>query len=263
MTEEAKQKSRVNYYLALDIMPGATHNEILHAYNRAKNTYSNGSLASYSIMEDESNGSILEEIERAFAVLGNPSKRREYDMDMGYNSWVDENSTPRTDNSRASITSQVRPTIASRVPSSNEVLPDDDSDAVLKTPALSSSPSVIPIRQPSAPAAVRQVFGGEFEPNTEFEKKIAETTEADGAFFKAVRIYRCYTPEALALRCKLSTSHVLTIENEDAASLPAPVYLRGHVFLIAQSLDLPHAERLAKSYVDRMLSSGKMHRKTF
>jgi DnaJ-class molecular chaperone len=73
-----------NYYLALDLTPGVTHNQILHAYNRSKQTYESNSIASYGLIEGDSAKSIIEEIEEAFAVLGNPTKRREYDQKMGY-----------------------------------------------------------------------------------------------------------------------------------------------------------------------------------
>ena len=83
--------SRVNYYLALDIVPGASQNEIHHAYKRAKITYTQDSLAAYSLIEEDNNDQIMKEIEDAYEVLGHPSRRREYDIKMGFNTWnIDE-----------------------------------------------------------------------------------------------------------------------------------------------------------------------------
>ena len=48
---ELMQK-RKNLYLVLDLTQHCSQNDILHAYNRAKTTYSRDSLASYSLYDD-------------------------------------------------------------------------------------------------------------------------------------------------------------------------------------------------------------------
>jgi hypothetical protein len=260
--------TKPNYYLILDLMPGASHNEILHAYNRAKSTYTSGSLAAYSILEGEESSSILEEIEQAFGVLGNPSKRREYDLEMNFKTWVDEDDAK-------SAHSKVTPLASIRSPKStvNGAPSHEDMGQIEKEideEVSVTRKTVVPLNDqvskqaaPSSSSPSERLIGVQFEPNPEFEKKIAECAEVDGAFLKAVRIYRCYTVENLAHRCKLSSSHVMAVENEDASALHQPVYLRGHVYLIAQALDLPGADKLAKRFVDRMLSEGKIPKKIF
>jgi len=280
MDETKTRQKRINHYLTLDIMPGASHNEILHAYNRAKNTYSGGSLASYTLMENDDNSSIMEEIEEAFLTLGNPAKRREYDIEMGFNTWNDEpNYTPDNLNpvDRLGSARKARPqsapapapapaaisSVAASIASIGEMEFEGETSATvipLKAPLSHSPAPVAAMGRQQTPA---NVGGVDFEPNLDFEKQMAAVTEVDGAFLKAVRIYRRYTPESLALKCKLSTSHILTVENEDGTTMHQAVYLRGHIYLIAQALDLPNPDRLAKNYVAKMTSQGKLPKGRF
>jgi hypothetical protein len=98
----------------------------------------------------------------------------------------------------------------------------------------------------------------EFEPNTAFEEQISANRELDGPFLKAVRVYRRLSPERLAELCKLSAKHVESIENEDGANLHQPVYLRGHVAMICQALQIPEPNAQATFYVNRMKALGKL-----
>jgi hypothetical protein len=238
--KKGPSRSRTNLYLVLDILPGASHNDILHAYNRAKSTYSSGSLASYSLLEEESGESILQEIEKAFDILGNPARRREYDLEMGYNTWAEEK-TAAYNNDRAYSS----PTILSREAKVENVPPPIVSTgSKAKLEVLSSSAM-------------------QFEPNPDFEKKISECIEVDGPFLRAVRLYRKMTPDQVAVRCKLSASHILSIEEEEAGKLHHPTYLRGHLWMICNALDLPNPENLAKAFVARMMAEGKLIKGSF
>jgi len=286
MMDEAKSKSRrTNFYLTLDIGPGASHNEILHAYNRAKNTYSGGSLAGYTLMDAGDASSIMEEIEEAFAILGNPAKRREYDLQMGFNTW-NEDPAMKPQNLSAADLLGVKGPVKEKAPQPQMIATPNISSVAAGIASIGdmsfeglseatdlSVENVIPLKplqenvakQPTAhQTSNRAAVGGvEFEANPEFEKQIQNCSDLTGEFLKAVRIYRRYTAETLALRCKLSTAHILTIENEDSSQMYQPVYLRGHVYLICHALDIPFADRLAKQFVDRMLNSGKLAQQRF
>lgn len=238
-------KARKNLYLILDILPGVSHNDILHAYNRAKSTYSAGSLASYTLIEDDSGDSILEEIEKAFEILGQPSRRREYDLSMGFSTWADENS----------------PT--SHGPVSPSILSKEHRDPTENVShSTVSGPKATVTSIPKAKLEILPSPSMQFEANPEFEKKIQECIQLDGAFIRAVRIYRRMTPEQLANRCKLSAGHILAIEEEETGKLHHPTYLRGHVVMICTALDLPQPDQLARHFVARMQSEGKTS-KTF
>lgn len=256
---EGRTRNLPNYYLALDITPGVSHNEILHAYNRSKKTYSNGSVASYGLLDVDSASSVLEEIETAFAVLGNPSKRREYDIRMGYRTWSEEG-----DKEMPEMEAPAMITTLKHI--QEEGARTTVARAAEPTPApreglLKFAPAAKKVTQSAPPATARRLDN--FEPNPEFEKQIAENVSPDGAFLRAVRIYRRFSVEELASRCKLSSSHVEIVEGEDGERMPQPVYLRGHVLLICQALDMPEAETLARAYVQRMREQGKLPKVAF
>ena len=289
---KADSASRTNYYLVLDLMPGASHNEILHAYNRAKNTYTTGSLAAYSLMDDNDNKTILEEIEDAYAVLGHPSKRREYDLAMGFHSFAADQDqeltggyvsrgprvatlTPRTgiDPEAQSMAAMPFDTFEDDLPPSTQI--PATRPAPTPTSMATPSPSIprpsvftpppqqrVESRVESAPATP-PLRAASFEANPEFEKQIAECKAVDGPFLKAVRIYRQMTQEYIAQMCKLSVKHVIAVEEEDGTQLPQSVYLRGHVAMICRVVGLPDYEMLARSYVERMKQLGKLQKSTF
>lgn len=256
---EGRTRNLPNYYLALDITPGVSHNEILHAYNRSKKTYSNGSVASYGLLDVDSATSVLEEIETAFAVLGNPSKRREYDIRMGYKTWSEDGETEAPEmESPAMITTlkHIQDEGARAAPRAAEPVSSPREGVIKFAPAAKK------VTQSAPPASQRRVDSN-FEPNPEFEKQIAECVSPDGAFLRAVRIYRRFSTEELASRCKLSSSHVDTVEGEDSERMPQSVYLRGHVLLICQALEMPEPEALARAYVARMKDQGKLPKGPF
>ncbi|NCN27010.1 hypothetical protein GW915_05490 [bacterium] len=216
----AKNEKLINLYLVLDITPGTTQNEILHAYNRAKNTYSDHSVASYAVFDDDSKEDILQEIEHAFEVLGSPAKRRDYDLKMGFETWKDEDHSSHVKKNAKTV----------------DILEKRRLSVVKPSEDMASS----------------------FVANPKFENEIEECAELTGEFLKAVRIYRQTSEDELARMTRLSHHHIRAIEGEDGTQLHHPVYLRGHLTLICQTLEIPNARELANTYVDRLLAEGKV-----
>jgi curved DNA-binding protein CbpA len=277
VTSSQSSKDKPNLYLVLDLMPGVSHNDILHAYNRAINTYADNSLAGYSLLDSDSATTILEDIEKAFSVLGNPSKRREYDIEMGYHTWNDEGgaSAGHKQQSSGPVNPGFAPVVRSKgstIFESNEV---EGLNVGLSLTSFAGSEaaapqkeaparSVIPMKAPTTVQHSAPEKDNRFEPNPEFEDKIKNCTSVDGAFLRTLRVYRGYSVDSLAHRTKLGSSHVQIVENEGPESdLPAAVYLRGHVFLICQTLGLPDAQKLATGYVDRLKVQGRLKPKSF
>lgn len=221
------EKREKNYYLILDLTPGVTQNEILHAYNRAKATYSGNSLAAYSVLDEEENASVMEEIEEAYVVLGSPNKRREYDIRMGFQTWgavADER--PRNYGEFAAR----RPLVQNA---------GGDAAAAEKKKHLSAVPTL-----------------PETDRNNDFEKEMANVKELTGAFLRSVRIYKQLSQDQLAHLCKLSVTNLAIIEDENTDEMSHPTYVRGHVVLISQVLGLANPLELAKSYIARLKSAG-------
>lgn len=252
-------KTLPNYYLTLDILPGSSQNEIHHAYKRAKMTYSSGSLAAYSILEEENNSKVLEEIETAYTVLSHPSHRREYDIKMGFSTWIDETNQ----DSKGHYKELNRPTILSNSKEDEglknpfeEINYDTSNSSPTKLHSKETKKSPIHVVVPVKDAM-------HFEANPDFEERIRNCEILDGAFLRAVRIYKKVTVEQLANRCKLAPSRIQAIEEENLANLYVQaVYLRGHVAIICGELGIPNSESLAKGYLDRMRSESKLPKQT-
>jgi curved DNA-binding protein CbpA len=252
-----------NHYMTLDILPGASQNEIHHAYKRAKMTYSSGSLAAYSLLEDENNENILREIEQAYEVLSNPSHRREYDIKMGFNTWTEEQ------NAKEEARGYSRPSVSSAfdedgdVPSVSAAKEASYQEtARAKVLAATAKPEE---RKPQVRVVSAKIDDDDFRfvANPEFEAKIQACTELDGAFLRAVRIYKQLTVDQLAARSKISPGKITAIEEETVEEIYSqPVYLRGHVAIMCRVLNIPNAEDLSKKFADRMSAEGKIPRQT-
>ncbi|MEZ4814738.1 MAG: helix-turn-helix domain-containing protein [Bdellovibrionota bacterium] len=213
-----------NLYLVLDLTTRCTQNEILHAYNRAKSTYSRDSLAAYSLYDDNAKDSILREIEDAYHILGDARKRRQYDVSMGY--------------AEGSV--------------------DDNYNYEDSIPHSHTSPSSTPIKNFKKKLEVTPNI--RVEANPAFETEIQEASNLSGAFLRSIRLYRGYTEDQFAGLCHLKADHIIAIEEEKPLNLHHPVYLRGHLMLICEALQIPNANMLAKTYIERLQQEDKLAR---
>ena len=66
-------------YEVLEVPPEAPQTEIHRAYQRAKSIYSADNPALYSMFSREEARELMQLIEEAYAVLGNPALRKSYD----------------------------------------------------------------------------------------------------------------------------------------------------------------------------------------
>lgn len=69
-----------NHYEVLEVAPGARPEEIERAYRLAQATWSEGSLALYSIFDDKDAAAVRERVRHAYRVLSNERARRAYDQ---------------------------------------------------------------------------------------------------------------------------------------------------------------------------------------
>lgn len=204
-----------NYYEVLEINTSSTPQQIENAYIRARNAYSNDSVALYSLMTKDECDSILGQIEEAYSVLGFPEKRREYDRIRGFNT---------------------NPTGA---PSSTQA--DELQYENFGSNAMESKVSKI---------TAQKKFGLEFSENADMERKILECVEFSGPFLKEIREYKNVSVERMADMTRISKSQINSIESEVTDKLPADVYIRGYVYQIAKVLKL-NPDQVANSYMFR------------
>lgn len=72
----------IDYYDVLNVSHDAAPRDIVQAYRETKLIYQPESLATYSLYTEDEQESILEQIEEAYSVLGNPERRHEYDRQI-------------------------------------------------------------------------------------------------------------------------------------------------------------------------------------
>jgi curved DNA-binding protein CbpA len=231
-----------NYYEVLEIPIGAAPQEIERAYIRAKNSYSGDSVALYSLLSSYECEEILNQIEEAYAILGFPEKRREYDRVRGFNH------APSKNPFEESTPGGVVPPVTKPVSTDNFV------DNALPTQDVSrpnfqyeSYGSNLQEAKVSKVQALKK-FSLDYEPDTIMEQKIDAATEFTGAFLRQIREYKNVPMERLVEMTRISKTHLEAIEGENIARLPADAYTRGFVSQYAKVLKL-NPDLVATSYL--------------
>ena len=211
-----------NYYDILEIPFHSSQDEIYQGYLRAKNAYSQDSLALYSLISEEECQELLGLIEEAYSILSEPLKRKEYDRARGLNIEFNyHNPLPSTPGH--GLEKEIHQ---------------------IKQEADSTGSSMTKI-------VAKKRFSLDYKENPQFEKEIEQTSDFTGEFLKKVREYKQVDLPRLADMTKVSKTYLGHIEQEAFDKLPAPVYVRGFVFQYAKCLKL-NPELVANSYIFRM-----------
>ncbi len=220
-----------NYYEILELPIDATPEEIHRGYLRAKNAYSQDSLALYSLMSQEECNEVLNLIEEAYSILSEPNKRRQYDAARGL-----------TPGSAGSINNYD--------PAQSFIKREEDHN-IGQAVATTSQKSMTKI-------VAQNRFSLEFSENSDFEKEIEQATEFSGEFLKRIREYKNVELNRMADMTKVSKTYIRNIEDEAFDKLPASVYVRGFVYQYAKSLKL-NPELVANSFLYRMKKAKGDH----
>lgn len=214
-----------NYYEALEIETNANPQQIENAYIRARNAYSGDSVALYSLMTKDECDSILGQIEEAYSVLGFPEKRREYDRLRGFNQ------------------SGLAPVRSLEQIHTVSTIEDRPKDAIQYENFGSNL-----IEAKVSKITAQKKFGLDYEENTEMDRKIRECSDFSGKFLKEIREYKNVSVDRMAEMTRISKTHIIAIEDENVAKLPAEVYVRGYVYQYAKVLKL-NPDQVASSYL--------------
>lgn len=217
--DEMNQK---NYYEILEVPTNASPDEIKQGYNRAKNAYSQDSLALYSLMSAEECQNILEMIDEAYSIISDPEKRKQYDQARGLNKDLSD----RERKGQA---------------------PDSSKAAQEERTVVDLSPE----KKNMSKIVAQQKFQLDYTPKAEFDDEIEQCTEFTGEFLKNIREYKNVDIVRMAEMTKVSKTYITNIELEAYDKLPAPVYVRGFVYQYAKCLKL-NPELVASSYLKRM-----------
>ncbi len=112
------------------------------------------------------------------------------------------------------------------------------------SPTAQSSPGANPPASGPKPAPVSEVP----PPNPARDEFLKTVTRFDGAVLKKLRQISGVTLEEMAERSKIRKAYLEYIEEENFQFLPAPVYVKGFVTLMANILGAP-AQRAAEDYM--------------
>jgi hypothetical protein len=225
--------SQRNYYEILEVSVDSSAEEISQGYMRARNAYSQDSLALYSLMSTEECQNIVQLIDEAYSILSDPQKRRQYDEARGI---VRQHSPSERQ------TSGYR---ESTSPSAQA------SHTINSTPETTNKNSMTKI-------VAQQKFGLSYNQDTEFEQEIEQSQEFSGALLKRIREYKNVDIVRLAEMTKISKTYLINIEEENFDALPAPVYVRGFVYQMAKCLKL-NPDLVATSYLFRLKQARNLN----
>lgn len=198
------------HYQLLGLVPSATLEQIDRAYRYAMEMYSEGALATYSLLDPEEVRATRLRIERAYGVLREPARRRQYDAALGL------------------IPGEVAPV------AEPELVGDGD---------LASRSAVAPLAALAPPSSTgpRPVAAGPVPGHLPPPPRVAPRPLTDPVTGNSLRELRREMGLALsdiAASSKIGVRFLEYIEDERYDRLPATVYLRGFLKEYARSLGL-------------------------
>lgn len=261
-----------NYYDVLEITTDANQEEIQSAYNRARNAYSGESVALYSLMSEDECSEVVQKIEEAYAILGQPEKRREYDRVRGLNQ------NPQINKSQSATNKPITIFEDTSLPKFEEKERQEKEEFTWRpTGSLVSSTLEMAAAKPQARAEVgtddfninrkdvyvskitaQNRFSLQYNSDQKIESEIENATSYTGDLLRRIREYKNVDLERMSELTKISKSYLQNIERDEWDKLPAQVYTRGFVFQVAKILKL-NPEIVATSYIHHLktIRNGK------
>lgn len=238
-----QNEEKNSYYEVLEIPISASQDQILQAYNSALIAYSEDSVAIYSLMSSDDCKAFREKIEEAYSILGNPEKRRAYDLNRGFiSSQISNNNNEEQHKSKLPQFNFEEESFTLRGDSDfGREKREKSKEATLHVKNNSS----VDVNE------ARKKFTLTFNINDAMENKIANATEFDGVFLKEIREYKNVTLEKMAEMTRIMKTYLVYIENNEYAKLPATAYIRGFVFQYAKCLKL-NPDLVANAYISKV-----------
>ena len=228
-----------DYYEMLGLSRRASQEDIRKAFELCKHTYQDDSLATYSLFSTDESKDILALMTQAYEILNDPSSRREYDSYLSR-----KESGPAKENEGERM-------VASMIGVGN--------DTKTEAPSRSAKAAAKPLRNPEKNKKALSGRGRppdtQASPASEDRVNIAlENVESiTGEELKKFRTMLNISLEELSERTKIRKTYLQYLEEEDYEFLPAPVYIKGFVSIIADCLGLP-AKRAAEDYMKQYRS---------
>jgi DnaJ-class molecular chaperone len=224
-----------SYYDILEVLPDAPHHEIVAAYQRAREAYAPDSAALYTMFTREEAEEIRRMVDEAFSVLGNSSKRREYDFLLTgiKRAHIADGGTPKSQTSAQQF--------------------KGNSVHKLESAMASATTAHSVNRNPSEPLpeghARSKISVYKIDP--EMDKTIATCKLFDGLTLKRIREYKNISLELMSKETRISRTYISALESDDFSELPATVFIRGFIVQVARALALDETV-VVSSYMDRL-----------
>lgn len=250
-----------NFYEVLGVPRHATAEEIRAAYEISRHTFQENSLATYSLFTDKENEEILGLISKAYETLFNPDMRRAYDSQLER---VDADTRPVAPSRRQMPTPAVA-AVASPPGTSQQLAftairrASDDVEARPAPVAMAPVAPTITMHAPPPPprTEIRPTppppappTGTVREPNPQAAEFAKGLSCFDGPSLKKLRQLHGISLEELSERTKIRRTYLEYLEEEQFQFLPAAVYVKGFVSIVAGVLGVP-PQRAAEDYMTR------------
>ena len=192
----------LNYYELLEIPINASAFEIRQAYKEAFSTYNEDSLVTYSLFRDDERENILQSIEEAFHTLIDEDSRAEYDGLLVNTAQVDSSVLTKKDRAK--------------------IIPLFHTNDPSKEDAFSER-----IRKKIAASNIKEI-----------SREILSKESLSGKDLRKLRKSLDVSLEEIFEITRIGVSILNSIENNDLASLPSPIYLKSFVATYAEILQL-------------------------
>jgi curved DNA-binding protein CbpA len=251
----ATRPSDQNFYDLLEVPRGAPHHEIVAAYQRAKEAYAPDSPALYTMFSKEEAAELRKLVDEAFLVLGNQTKRKEYDIILlaregRLETSIDHRQTGLAQQQNSQPLPDFIPQAATEPSSRNSNTSSKMAD--LRPPTLAGNQAASTAAfSGTLPAGFARSKLSVYEVKSEMEQEIVEQKNFDGPFLRKVRQYKGINIDQLSKETRISRSYLAAVEGDDFEALPAPVFVRGFIVQVARILGLDE-NLVATSYMGRL-----------